>query len=87
MNLYLDITRLATRMFRSGPTGIDRVEYAYARRLIEDPVTVCVFTAPLFSGAIRSERARDILARVERAWRLAATTRDDDHLHSVAAVA
>lgn len=77
MNLFLDITRLATRIFRSGPTGIDRVEYAYARRLIDDPVTVCVFTAPMFSGAIRSARAKDILSRVERAWRLDATTDDD----------
>jgi glycosyltransferase involved in cell wall biosynthesis len=77
MNLFLDITRLATRIFRAGPTGIDRVEYAYARRLIDDPATLCVFTAPMFSGAIRSGRARDILARVERAWRLDATPEDD----------
>jgi glycosyltransferase involved in cell wall biosynthesis len=80
MNLFLDITRLATRIFRSGPTGIDRVEYAYARRLIDDPGTICVFTAPVFSGAIRSPRARDILNRVERAWRLDATP-DDDRIY------
>jgi glycosyltransferase involved in cell wall biosynthesis len=77
MKLFLDITRLATRIFRNGPTGIDRVEYAYARRLIDDPATICVFTAPVFSGAIRSGRARDILTRVERAWRLDAAPDDD----------
>jgi len=77
MNFFLDITRLATRIFRSGPTGIDRVEFAYAKHMIDDPGTVCVFTAPVFSGAIRAERARDILARVERAWRLDATASDD----------
>ncbi len=77
MNFFLDITRLATRIFRSGPTGIDRVEFAYAKQMIDDPATVCVFTAPVFSGAIRAERARDILARVERAWRLDATADDD----------
>jgi glycosyltransferase involved in cell wall biosynthesis len=77
MNFFLDITRLATRIFRSGPTGIDRVEFAYAKHMIDDPGTVCVFTAPLFSGAIRAERARDILARVERAWRLDAGAEDD----------
>ena len=32
---FLDITRLATRIFRSGPTGIDRVEYAYAKHLLD----------------------------------------------------
>jgi glycosyltransferase involved in cell wall biosynthesis len=77
MNVFLDITRLATRIFRSGPTGIDRVEFAYAKHMIDDPATVCVFTAPVFSGAIRVERARDILSRVERAWRLDATASDD----------
>jgi glycosyltransferase involved in cell wall biosynthesis len=77
MNVYLDITRLATRIFRSGPTGIDRVEYAYAKHMIDDPGTVCVFTAPVFSGAIRAGRARDILQRVERAWRLDATPAQD----------
>jgi glycosyltransferase involved in cell wall biosynthesis len=77
MNVFLDITRLATRIFRSGPTGIDRVEYAYARHMIDDSGTVCLFTAPVFSGAIRAPRARDILARVERAWRLDARPEDD----------
>ena len=75
MNFFLDITRLATRIFRSGPTGIDRVEFAYAKQMIDDPGTVCVFTAPVFSGAIRAPRARDILQRVERAWRLDADER------------
>ena len=77
MNFFLDITRLATRIFRSGPTGIDRVEFAYAKNMIDDPSTVCVFSAPVFSGAIRGPRARDILQRVERAWRLDATAGDD----------
>jgi glycosyltransferase involved in cell wall biosynthesis len=78
MNFFLDITRLATRIFRSGPTGIDRVEFAYAKQMIDDPGTVCVFTAPVFSGAIRSARARDILQRVERAWRFDAGEAEDD---------
>ena len=70
MKLFLDITRLATRIFLNGPTGIDRVEYAYAQHMLDDPGTVCVFTAPVFSGAIRAGRARDILRRVAHAWRL-----------------
>ncbi len=77
MNYFLDITRLATRIFRSGPTGIDRVEYAYARHMIDLPGVVCMFTAPVFFGAIRTERAREILGRVERAWRLDAGAHED----------
>jgi len=77
MKTFLDVTRLATRIFRSGPTGIDRVEYAYAKQMIDDPGTVCVFTAPVFSGAIRASRARDVLSRVERAWRLDAKAEAD----------
>ncbi len=77
MNIFLDITRLATRIFRSGPTGIDRVEYAYAKHMIDDPSVSCVFNAPVFSGAIRADRARDILRRVEAAWRLDAGAQSD----------
>ena len=77
MNYFLDITRLATRIFRSGPTGIDRVEYAYAKHMIDLPNVVCMFTAPVFFGAIRAARAKEILTRVERAWRLDAKPEDD----------
>lgn len=77
MNTFLDITRLATRIFRSGPTGIDRVEYAYAKHMIDDPRVTCVFNAPVFSGAIRAARAKDILQRVEAAWRLDAGAESD----------
>jgi len=77
MKIFLDITRLATRIIRSSPTGIDRVEYAYAKHLLSSEDTVCVFTAPVFSGALRRARALDILSRVERAWRLDATPEAD----------
>src|ERR1700759_4199832 len=77
MRIFLDVTRLATRVLRSSPSGIDRVEYAYAKHLIEEPGVVGVFTVPVFSGALRRERALDILARVERAWRLDATAGEE----------
>ena len=77
MKIFLDVTRLATRILRSSPSGIDRVEYAYAKHLIESQETICVFTAPVFSGALRRTRALDILSRVERAWRLDATPEAD----------
>jgi glycosyltransferase involved in cell wall biosynthesis len=70
MNLFFDMTRLSIRMFRSAPTGIDRVEYAYAKELLDVSETTCVFTTPLFAGALTKTRALDLLQRVERAWRL-----------------
>ncbi len=77
MKLFLDITRIATRIFVSGPTGIDRVEFAYAQHMIDDPGTVCVFTAPVFSGAIPGGRAHEILTRVAQTWRLDAKAEAD----------
>ena len=77
MKIYLDVTRLATRILRSSPSGIDRVEYNYAKHLLQSDDTVCVFTVPVFSGAMRRSRALDILSRVERAWRAAADPKDD----------
>jgi glycosyltransferase involved in cell wall biosynthesis len=77
MKIFLDVTRLVTRIVRSSPSGIDRVEYAYAKHLLESDGTVCVFTAPIFSGALRRVRALDILSRVERAWRTDAAPEAD----------
>ena len=57
-------------MFRTAPTGIDRVEYAYARELLGADEAIGVLTTPLFTGALRRSRALDVLARVERAWNL-----------------
>jgi glycosyltransferase involved in cell wall biosynthesis len=73
MKLFLDVTRIATRIIGSAPTGIDRVEYAYATEILRnhtdvDPVSV--LTTPLFSGALRGAVIEEILARVANAWRL-----------------
>jgi glycosyltransferase involved in cell wall biosynthesis len=79
MKIFLDVTRLATSILRTSPTGIDRVEYAYAKHLLEDEGTVCVFTGLGLSGALRRARALDILSRVERSWRLGATPEADSN--------
>ena len=73
MKLFLDVTRIATRIIGSAPTGIDRVEYAYATEILQnhteaDPVSV--LTTPVFSGALRSSVIEEILGRVALAWRL-----------------
>ena len=77
MNLFFDMTRLSIRMFRRAPTGIDRVEYAYAKELLNLPETTGVFTTPLFVGALRKTRALDLLQRVEQAWGLGRVPAED----------
>jgi glycosyltransferase involved in cell wall biosynthesis len=73
VRLFLDVTRIATRVIGSAPTGIDRVEYAYAKEILgkhKELGTVPVITSPLFSGALRVSVTEDILNRVALAWRL-----------------
>jgi glycosyltransferase involved in cell wall biosynthesis len=82
VKLFLDITRITYRLTGSTPTGIDRVEFAYARRTLAEPRrardTVCVFTAPFFTGALRRERMMEILTRIGTAWRLDMPAERDD---------
>jgi glycosyltransferase involved in cell wall biosynthesis len=73
MRLFLDVTRVSTRVIGSTPTGIDRVEYAYATEILrrhDNLNPICVITTPLFSGALRRPVIEDILARVGQAWKL-----------------
>jgi glycosyltransferase involved in cell wall biosynthesis len=81
MKLFLDVTRIATRVIGSTPTGIDRVEFAYATEILRQHKqleTVTVLTTPLFSGALRNAVVDDILNRVALAWRLDASPEQDD---------
>ena len=67
MKLFLDVTCVATRMIGSAPTGIDRVEYAYATEIICKPSgvdSVGVTTTPLFTGALRKPLIQEVLGRV-----------------------
>ena len=76
MKLFLDVTRVATRVIGSAPTGIDRVEYAYATEIIRKPNgvnSVSVITTPLFTGALRKPLVEDLLDRVAAAWKLGST--------------
>ena len=73
MKLFLDVTRIATRIIGSAPTGIDRVEYAYATEILRrhrELGMVPVITSPLFSGALREAVIETVLNRVAQAWRL-----------------
>ncbi len=80
MRLFLDITRVATRMIGSAPTGIDRVEYAYATEIMCKPSgvdSVGVITTPLFTGALRKPLIEEVLRRVALAWRIASPPNED----------
>lgn len=80
MRLFLDITRIATRIVRATPTGIDRTEFAYAREILfnrPDIETTPVLTTPWFSGAISTGLARRVLSQVEHSWQAPATLAED----------
>jgi len=72
MKLFLDVTRVSTRIFRSSPTGIDRAEFAYAQEMISrlDDDIFAIITTPFFSGAIPRRRLEDILTRLQTVWGL-----------------
>ncbi|MCE7029167.1 glycosyltransferase family 4 protein [Jiella avicenniae] len=71
MTVFLDLTRISSRLLRGAPTGIDRVEYAYAEELVLNerygPV-VPVITTPLAVGAIPVQTMRDHLMKIEAGW-------------------
>jgi len=46
------------RPCRSAPTGIDQVEYAYAKELLNVSETTGVFATPVFVGALRKSRVQ-----------------------------
>jgi glycosyltransferase involved in cell wall biosynthesis len=73
MHIFLDVTRIATRIIRATPTGIDRVELNYACEILRNNPelhVVSIITTPWFTGALPTALVKDVLSRVERAWRL-----------------
>lgn len=71
MHVILDISRLLTVANRAAPTGIDRVELAYARRYAADTAIQCTFIAelPLLGfAALPRQVVADLAAALEEAW-------------------
>ncbi len=67
-------------MIGSAPTGIDRVEHAYATEIISKPSgieSVGVITTPLFTGALRKPLIQEVLGRVALAWKTGNSPRED----------
>lgn len=72
VEVVLDVSRLLSRSNFSAPTGVDRVEMAYARRLLALMPERLGFVAvhPLgFSGRLRTQAVVDFLERTASAWR------------------
>ena len=72
-HIFLDVTRIATRIIRATPTGIDRVELNYACEILRNHPehhVISIITTPWFTGALPTALVKDVLNRVERAWRL-----------------
>lgn len=53
MHVMLDISRLLSSAWRGYPSGIDRVEYAYARRWRDAPAEQCSFVATGLLGGFQ----------------------------------
>src|SRR5205809_2295972 len=69
--IALDLSRLLSRAGRGTPTGIDRVELAYAEHLIAaDPSARFAATTPLGGlGLVPRDRAEGFVAAIAAAWR------------------
>ncbi|MBV8167846.1 MAG: glycosyltransferase family 4 protein [Alphaproteobacteria bacterium] len=74
--LILDLSRLLSRAERAVPTGIDRVELAYAEHLIavhRDRLSFAGMLSWGRFGALRRDLALDLVATLGRVWRSAPT--------------
>ncbi|MDI1294460.1 MAG: glycosyltransferase family 1 protein [bacterium] len=71
--VILDISRLLSRSFHPTPTGIDRVEYVYARELLERMPDrlgfAAVHPAGGYYGRLNSSAVRQFLAFTTAKWR------------------
>ena len=71
VHVFLDISRLLTAAKRGAPSGIDRVELAYARRWAAMPDGSATFVAeiPLIGfSALPATLVRELIAGIAQAW-------------------
>ncbi|MGX9962092.1 glycosyltransferase family 4 protein [Roseomonas sp. F4] len=71
MHVFLDISRLLTVAHRAAPSGIDRVEMAYARHWALHHPNNCTFVAevPLLGfAALPPSLVRELVAALEESW-------------------
>ncbi|WP_232493676.1 glycosyltransferase family 4 protein [Novosphingobium kaempferiae] len=86
MTVILDISRLISRLRYSTPSGVDRVEMAYARGLLahygDDLAFAAVHPSGLY-GRLKRDAARAYLDELERRW---ASEEDAPRQRSLASV-
>jgi glycosyltransferase involved in cell wall biosynthesis len=69
--IALDLSRLLSRAGRGTPTGIDRVEFAYAEHLMAPPAATC-FTALSAAGGmglLSHHSAQQLVGAIGASWR------------------
>lgn len=65
----LDVSRLLSRLRRDTPTGIDRVELAYARNLIKSDANIGFsVTTPVNTGLLPDRVARRVMQAADERW-------------------
>lgn len=69
--IALDLSRLLSRAGRGTPTGIDRVEFAYAEHLLAEQGAACfaAMTARGGLGLLPDRCARQLIGAIGAAWR------------------
>ena len=86
MTLLLDISRLVENLHLATPTGIDRVEMAYAQHLLARAATDdvrFVVTWPNFSGVLPAHEIKPIIDESVERWSRGAVGRSDQSLASL----
>jgi glycosyltransferase involved in cell wall biosynthesis len=71
VHVFLDVSRLLTVATRPAPTGIDRVELAYARHWASGDAGECTFVAevPLLGfAALPTSLVRELVVALEESW-------------------
>lgn len=86
MRIFLDVTRCLGLRFQSTPTGIDRVDQAYVRRLLEkqdiyDPLFIV--TTPYGKAALSPKRMHKILSQIDSNQHHRDKTGDNHIFHSI----
>lgn len=71
MHVVLDVSRLLLSVRRPVPSGIDRVEMAYARHFLARPTSACSFVVQSpwgWFGAVERGRIADFVAALGACW-------------------
>ncbi|ARQ02280.1 glycosyltransferase family 4 protein [Pseudorhodoplanes sinuspersici] len=89
MALLVDISRLVENLHLATPTGIDRVEMAYAQHFLErankDDVRFVV-TWPHFSGVLRAKDIKPFIDETAARWTAGKVIRSDQSFQTLRAI-